>query len=144
MSKSLVAVFAFLAFLTLGGETLAKGHDLEGVNVFRACFETSKSDMVGAPKLNLKLLVANMPSKKAVGSATVTWGSVRDFKTINTTIDGPWYYMCTMDSCSLRYDFSGDGLQGILVSESWGAPGTFIYHFKGGPGEVKQKASVCN
>lgn len=144
MHKSIFGVLAPLAIFTCGSEVMAESHDLQGVNVFRACFETANSGMVGAPTLNLKLLVASMPDKKAVGSGVVTWGSVKDFKTINTTVEGPWYYMCTMKSCSIRYDFSGDGLQGMLVTDNWGSPGTFIYHFKGGPGEVKQKAAVCN
>lgn len=144
MFKYFFGVLTSFAILALATEAMAGSNELTGVNVFRACFETAKSGMVGAPTLNLKLLVADMPAKKAIGSATVNWGSIKDFKPINTTVEGPWYYMCTMKSCTIRYDFAGDGLQGMLVTDSWGAPGTFIYHFKGGRGEVKQKAAVCN
>ncbi|MCU7924355.1 MAG: DUF1842 domain-containing protein [Candidatus Thiodiazotropha sp. (ex Dulcina madagascariensis)] len=144
MYKFFYGIFTALTMLATSSAAMADSHELKDVGVFRACFETEPSKIVGAPTLNLKLLVSSMPTKNAFGSGKVSWGSVKDFKGINTTVEGPWYYMCTMDSCAIRFDFKGQGLQGMLVTDGWGSPGTFIYHFKGGPGEVKQKAAVCN
>lgn len=122
----------------------------KGVNAFRACYDSAPGNKVGAPALKINVVVDSQPDGgKATGKGTVTWASVGpSFKPIDAQISGPWYFMCTMKSCSIRFDFASApgarGLKGMLVMPNWGAPGTFQYEFEGGSGQVEQKAAVCN
>ncbi|MEG3617176.1 DUF1842 domain-containing protein [Magnetovibrio sp. PR-2] len=151
MFKSVTGLALALVIGATGSAALADGHGGKtGVNAFRACYGTATNGhVVGAPSLNLQMVVDNMPDKKAMGTGTVTWASVGpNFKPIKTEVKGPWYFMCTMKSCSVRWDFKSapgaPGLEGSLVAPNWGAPGTARYEFKGGPGTVVQPMAVCN
>ncbi|MBK1700672.1 DUF1842 domain-containing protein [Thiococcus pfennigii] len=138
------------AFLMASGATLASDPAGDGVESFRACYATSvPAGMTGAPELTIDLVVAVQPEKTANGTGTVTWGAVGPaFDPIEVEIEGPWYYMCTMDSCAMRLDFASapgaKGLHGMLVAPNWGSPGKFKYEFEGGTGEVEQDAVVCD
>jgi hypothetical protein len=121
--------------------------ETKGVKAFRACYESSiPQGMVGAPTQKIEVVVDEQPKRKATGKAKVTWGSVGpSFKPIECKISGPWYFMCTMTSCSIRYDYTcAKGVKGMLVAPNWGAPGKFVYTFPGGSGTVEQDAAVCN
>ncbi|AGA90865.1 protein of unknown function (DUF1842) [Thioflavicoccus mobilis 8321] len=128
----------------------ASDHAEKGVNAFRVCYASSvPKGMTGAPELTIKVVVDNQPEKKATGKGMVSWGSVGpSFEPIDVEIEGPWYFMCTMESCAIRFDFSSapgaKGLEGMLVAPNWGSPGKFKYQFEGGSGEVEQDAAVCN
>lgn len=141
------------ALSAVSGTTYAAGEEMKetkGVKAFRSCYESSiPTGMVGAPVLNIKVVVEEQPGRKASGKGTVTWGSVGPaFKPIDVAIKGPWYFMCTMKSCSIRFDFTSApgarGLKGMLVVPNWGAPGTFKYEFAGSSGTVEQAAAVCD
>ncbi len=141
------------ALSALSSATSAAAEEMKetkGVKAFRACYESSiPQGVVGAPVLNIKVVVEEQPKHKASGKGTVTWASVGpSFKPIDVAIKGPWYFMCTMKSCSIRFDFASApgarGLKGMLVVPNWGAPGTFKYEFAGGTGTVEQAAAVCN
>ncbi|MBP0017031.1 MAG: hypothetical protein J7647_05660 [Cyanobacteria bacterium SBLK] len=116
---------------------------------FRACYGSDiPMGLVGAPELTIHVQVSES-EEMAKGYGTVTWASVGpSFEPIDSPIEGPWFWMCTMDDCNFRFDFSSvpgaRGLRGMLVAPDWGSPGTFIYEFEGGPGPVKQPAAVCN
>ncbi|MBK1710164.1 MULTISPECIES: DUF1842 domain-containing protein [Marichromatium] len=141
--KTFSTVAAMALVCTASGAALAE--DMEkGVNAFRACYGSDiPPGMTGAPELTIEVVVDSQPEHKAMGTGKVTWGSVQGFAPIETEISGPWYYMCTMDACSIRFDFSGEGLDGMLVATNWGSPGTFKYSFNDGD-PVEQKAMVCN
>ncbi len=154
MNKAVKSItVSFILLLSANVATAASSEQSEeatkGVNAFRACYETSlEKGIVGAPILNIKVVVSE-DTKTAEGTATVKWASVGPaFKEINSPIKGPWYFMCTMTSCKIRFDFSSApgarGVKGMLVTDNWGAPGLFKYEFEGGPDGVEQKAAVCN
>ncbi len=134
------------AFASSHGEP---GQATKGVNAFRACYGTvPEKGVVGAPMLTIKVVVSE-DKKMAEGTATVKWSSPGPaFKEIESPIKGPWYFMCTMKSCKIRFDFSSamgaKEVKGMLISDNWGSPGTFEYEFAGGSGVVKQNAGVCN
>jgi hypothetical protein len=115
----------------------------------KQCYESvSEKSVVGAPTLNIKIVVSEDP-KIAEGVGTIKWPSLGPaFKDFESPIKGPWYFMCTMKSCRIRFDFSSapgaKAIKGILVLDDWGAPGTFEYKFAGSPGVIKQQAAVCN
>lgn len=150
MKKQPSKTTLLLLALALPAAATAEEAATKGINAFRACYDSALGAMPGAPVLKISVVVGPaQPEGKAVGKGTVTWGSVGpSFKPIDVEISGPWYFMCTMKSCAIRYDFSSPpgapGLKGSLVAPNWGAPGTFQYEFKGGTGEVKQSAAVCN
>lgn len=150
MNKLRYRSIALLLALPVSGIAATATEETKGVKAFRACYESAiPTGMVGAPVLNIKMVVDAQPEQKASGKGTVTWGSVGpSFKPIDVPVQGPWYFMCTMKSCSIRLDFSSApgarGLKGMLVVPNWGAPGTFKYEFEGGSGVVEQKAAVCN
>jgi hypothetical protein len=138
------------ALSALSGASNAATEEMKeanGVKAFRACYESSiPPGTVGAPTQKIEIVVDERPKHKAAGTATVNWGSVGpSFKPISCKIHGPWYFMCTMKSCSIRYDYTcAKGVKGMLVVQNWGAPGKFVYTFPGGPGTVEQDAAVCN
>lgn len=144
------SVLLLLALPVLSIAASAAEEGKKGVNAFRACYQSAIPEgMTGAPVLNIKIVVDSQPEHKASGKGMVTWASVGpNFKPIDVAIKGPWYFMCTMTSCSIRFDFASapgaKGLKGMLVVPNWGAPGTFKYEFQGGSGMVEQTAAVCN
>lgn len=149
MNKHSCAALLSLFALSVPAAVLAADEaPAKEVNAFKACYSTAKAKP-GAPVLKLDVVVDSAPERKAVGMGTVNWGSLGPaFKPIKAQISGPWYFMCTMKSCSLRFDFSSApgarGLKGMLVVPNWGVPGVLKYEFEGSHGEVEQKAAVCN
>lgn len=154
MSRAVKGITAsFLLIFTtswaISASSEESGKATKGVTAFRACYETAlEKGVVGAPTLNIKVVVSE-DSKMAEGMGTIKWASPGPaFKGFESPIKGPWYFMCTMKSCKIRFDFSSapgaKGIKGMLVTDNWGAPGTFEYEFAGGSGVVKQKAAVCN
>ena len=147
ISSGITALLVVLSATSIAA--VASEEAKKGVHAFKACYESSiPKGMTGAPVLNIKIVVDSKPEEKASGMGTVTWASVGPaFKPIESPIEGPWYYMCTMTSCSIRFDFSNapgaKSLKGMLVAPNWGSPGTFKYEFEGGPGVVEQDAVVC-
>jgi hypothetical protein len=121
----------------------------KGINAFKVCYGTElEKGVVGAPELTIKAVVTENP-KMAEGTGAIKWASPGPaFKDFESPVKGPWYFMCTMKSCKIRFDFSSPpgakGIKGMLVIDNWGSPGTFEYEFAGSPGVVKQKAAVCN
>jgi hypothetical protein len=151
MKKVLMGLCAATVLAVSGLGAMADSHvGKKGVNAFRACFGTATTGhIVGAPSLTLQLVVDSMPKKTATGSGKVSWGSVGPaFKPIDVEVSGPWYFMCTMTDCNIRYDFQSPpgapGLKGSLVMDNWGSPGKATYEFQGGPGPVTQPMAVCN
>lgn len=139
---------SLLALAVPAGVMAAEEAASKEVSAFKACYSSAKKTKPGAPVLKVDLVVESAPDRKAAGKGMVTWGSVGPaFKPIDVPISGPWYFMCTMESCSLRLDFSSApgarGLKGMLVVPNWGLPGRFEYEFDGGHGKVTQKAFVC-
>ncbi len=147
ISASLVFLLSSSIATTAASEESAQAK--KGVDAFRACYETVlDKGVVGAPTLNIKVVVSEDP-KMAEGTGSIKWASPGPaFKDFESPIKGPWYFMCTMSSCKIRFDFSSapgaKGIKGMLVSDNWGSPGVFEYEFAGGSGVVKQKAAVCN
>jgi hypothetical protein len=151
MTKKLFAMSALMIVgLTSAGISPLTSADepKQGVEAFMACYTSDIPDgMVGAPVQTINVLVDVKPEHQARGAAKVEWASVPGFKPITARISGPWYWMCTMQSCSFRFDYTSapgaKGIKGMLVAPNWGQPGTFIYEFEG-HGQVEQKAKVCN
>jgi hypothetical protein len=147
---SLKAVASLLILVAPAYALAADEVATKGVNAFKACYGSANATKsAGAPTIQIDVVVDSAPEQKATGKATVNWGSVGpSFKPIEAPISGPWYSMCTMKSCSIRFDFtSAPGareVKGMLVIPNWGAPGIFKYEFDGKKGEVEQKATVCN
>lgn len=138
-----------ILLLSISYASANSGKATKGIHAFRACYATAPDKQrIGAPTLEIHVVV-NEKHKMAEGTATVKWASTGPaFKSFKSPIKGPWYFMCTMKSCKIRFDFSSapgaKGVKGMLVSDNWGSPGSFEYEFKGGPGTVRQKAAVCN
>ena len=151
MNKIISRTFVSLLLLVACSMSALAGEKAEqGVHAFKACYETNTEGMVGAPVLNIKVIVDSKPKKMATGKGIVTWPSVGpDFETIKVPVEGAWYDMCTNDSCNVEFKFSSPsgarGLMGKLKDmQHWGSPGKFEYEFDGSKGMVEQAAGVCN
>jgi hypothetical protein len=154
MNKLLPSMGALSIFLATAGmpaaadEALQPGMD--AFDAFNACYKSvSPPKKIGEPVLTIDVVVTVKPKQEASGTGKVEWPSVGPaFTPIDAPISGPWYWMCTNTSCAFRFDFSSapgaPGLKGMLVAPNWGEPGTFVYEFEGGPGEVKQDAVPCD